>query len=366
MTILDSEKVDLLWKKVLYGVSKTASASQKFASNEVITSPTPVYASQIWAQTTAADIPPTPPGSTTSVVALRTGASAIRMTPDPTSTGGAYLACATFADVSTLEGAFIPTTFGTGYMVKVYVGNPATGPAARLYGDTTGEEYVFDYQSGVLFFPNALPATKVATIGSGSVSIATHGLYIEGYRYVGAFGFTGGSGNGGGSASSYVIADIAARDSLSLNVGDLVLVEDASGIATDAGPGEYAIYMKTGSGFRLLSTADSARSDALTDQVSLTASQTGTLNLGRIGNGARVLEILVEVVTPFDGTFEFTIGDLADDDRLLTPSDIDLQSIGFYGVYPTYRFPTGSETSLILTVTGTATVGQANITFTYA
>jgi len=34
MTISDAEKIDFLWKKVIYGVSKTAGATTKAGSNE--------------------------------------------------------------------------------------------------------------------------------------------------------------------------------------------------------------------------------------------------------------------------------------------------------------------------------------------
>ena len=85
MTISDSEKIDFLWKKVIYGVTKTAGATVKFGSNETVASPLTVYSGNIWTQADATNIPTTPPSSTTSVVKLYYGAQRIQCTNDPTS-----------------------------------------------------------------------------------------------------------------------------------------------------------------------------------------------------------------------------------------------------------------------------------------
>lgn len=187
MAILDSEKVDFLWKRIIYGVTKTANASVKLASNESIPSALPVYPSQVWKQ--AADIPGTPPGATATPVQVFVGADRLRLTLDPTSPPNvAWLATTTYPDVNSRQVDFIPPTFGTGYAVKVYIGDPNGGPAARIFPDTTNEEWVFDYAAGTFVFTSNIPGTKTATIGSGSVSIAGSGLYIEVYRYNGSKG----------------------------------------------------------------------------------------------------------------------------------------------------------------------------------
>jgi hypothetical protein len=362
MAISDSEKLDLLWKKVGFGVSKTATAGAKAGSNETVSSPLPVYSADIWTQTSATFIPPAPPASTTSVVAKLFGAQAIRMTNDATSAPNVtWLATTSFGDANSRIGDFIPATFGPGYVVQVYLGNPAT-KAARIFPDATGEEFAFDYVAGVLNFIGGLPTSKPASIGTGTVSL-TDGVYIQVYRYVGIKGVAA----AGSTSKNYVVADIAARDALTgLSAGDFIHVVDASGIPADASAGEYANYLWTGSAFSLVSTKDSARTDALTSTLVITPASPASISLGKIGNGARVVEVSVAVDTPFDGTFDIVIGDAVVADRLLDLNEADLKAIGNYVSNPVYVFPVGAETELKVSVTGTATVGHATVALTYA
>lgn len=359
MAISDSEKLDFLWKKVIYGVSKTASAAGKAGSNETIASPVAVYANNIWAQADNSNIPTSPPADTTSVVQKYSGASAIRCTADPTVSGNvSWLATGTYNDINTRMGDFIPTTFGSGYLVKVFIGNPNGGPAARIFPDTSGEEYVFDYTAGVLNFTGTVPANKTATVGVGTVSVATHGVYLEVYRYIGQKGTS--------TSKSSVVADIDARDALTPNAGDFVHVVDASGIPTDAAAGEYADYVYDGTAWRLVATQDSARSDSLTSKVTITSASSGTISLGRVGNGARVVEVSVEVTDEFDGDMAISVGDSGDNSRLMGADQNDLQGAGSYVTTPIYQFPAGQETEISIFVTGTATAGSANVIVTYA
>jgi hypothetical protein len=217
MAITIQEQVDFLWKRILYGVSKTAGSSAKFASNETVPSPLTVLPSSVWKK--ADSIPATPPLATTSIVTVLKGASAVQLTADPTSPPNvAWQACLTFNDLTTRLIDFIPPTFGVGYAVQVWIGNPVSGPAARIFPDTTGEEWVFDYAAGVLVFTGAIPANKTATVGAGPVSVATHGVYIQGYRY-------GGSKGVGLSADELPL--IPSR------LGQLVDVEDGTGTPTN-------------------------------------------------------------------------------------------------------------------------------------
>lgn len=194
MAITDSEKLDTVWKRVIGGLSKTASALTKFLSNETIPSSAPVLPSQVWKN--GDSIPTSPPGSDTSDIALYVGATALKMTNDATSPANiAWLACSSFGDASTRLKSFVPFSFGSGYSVKVYIGNPDTGPAARIFPDTSGEEWLFDYNAGVLIFMTAVPANKAATVGSGTVSVAADGIYIEVYQYIGPTGVGGDSGD---------------------------------------------------------------------------------------------------------------------------------------------------------------------------
>lgn len=173
MAILDTEKVDFLWKKIIFGVTKTAGALVKFGSNETIASPAPVLPSSVWKD--GDDIPAEP--AVSAIVLDHTGSSRIRATTDPTSPANqTWLATSTFGDVDSRLTAFIPPTFGSGYAVKVFVGDPQAG-GTRIFPDTTNEEFVFDYSAGVLIFTGNIPA-----------GVAASGIYLELYRYGGATG----------------------------------------------------------------------------------------------------------------------------------------------------------------------------------
>ena len=359
MAISDAEKLDFLWKKVIFGTSKTASAASKSGSNETIPSPLPVYAGNVWTQADPGNVPETPPGSSTSVITKFYGAQRIQMVMDPTSP----------ANVSwgaNGEKNFIPTTFGSGYLVRVWLGDPNGSKAARIFPDTTNQEYLFDYVSGVLTFTGTIPSGITATIGTGTVSVAVDGVYIEVYQYNGTTLETSISEMGG--AKSTVAADITARDAIvDMNAGDIVYVVDASGDPSAAGPGQYATYLWTGSAWQVIATEASARTDALTSSVDIDEnSWSGDLLIGNVGNGTRVVEVSVEVTEAFDGSADITIGDAGDNTRLLGLDGVDLQTIGVYVVNPVYQFPSGGNVDVYVYFTGSPTQGAAKVTITWA
>ena len=235
--------------------------------------------------------------------------------------------------------------------MKVYAGDPQT-TGVQIFPDANGEEFVFDYSAGVLHFPNAIPA-----------GVVSNGVYIVGYRYVGTKGLTG----AGGASKITVVANIAARDAqTNVAIGDMAFVTDASAIATDAGPGEYALYMWTGSNWKLISTQDSSGSDSKTSAVTLTAASTGTVALSRAGNGSRVVSCTVEVTTAFDGTFDITVGTDANQSWVMSVNDHDVKSVSTYYITSATQLSVTEETQINVYVSGSATVGNATVTLTYA
>jgi hypothetical protein len=195
MAIIDSEKLDYVWKKIIYGVTKTANAATKTASNEIIASPMIVTPSQVWADGDSLPVPA--PASATSAVAVFFGASRLQLTNDPTSPlDQTWIATSTVGDLTTRMVNFIPPSFDATYAVQVFVGDPNVGPAARIFPDTTGFEWVFDYAAGVLNFDSGIPTDLAATVGSGTVSVAGNGVYVQVYQYIGTIGISGGGGDG--------------------------------------------------------------------------------------------------------------------------------------------------------------------------
>lgn len=185
MPISQTNQVDYLFKKIGYGITKTANATVKSPSNETISSPLTIRGDVIWQQ--SASIPATIPASNSSVVTLYADSvsSAVQTTADATAP----------TSVSWKTGLtnWIDPSFGATYQVKVYLA-PTGNAAPQTYGtqifpDGTGANdfWFFDYNSGVLNFPDAIPS--VITSNPSKV------IYIVGARYVGQTGITSFVGN---------------------------------------------------------------------------------------------------------------------------------------------------------------------------
>jgi len=178
MAISDSQKVDFLWKKTIYGVTNTG-GSTKQGFEETVGSGAPVYGNSIMAQ----NVPVPAPNATGSVVHFYSKTSPIAMTVDPTTAGNlAWVATATQGNMSTRLTNWIPPAIDAGYLVEVYKGNPNAG-GTKLNGGTAGYEWVYDYTAGILRFVNALPVGVAAT--------GANALYLVGHRYIGTTGLGG-------------------------------------------------------------------------------------------------------------------------------------------------------------------------------
>ena len=179
MAITINQQVDYLYKKLGYSITKTDTPSNKSVSNETISSPLLIRGDTIWQQSSS--VPSTIPSSNSSVVTVYVDTlhSTIQTTNDATS--------ATSRTWLTGYQDWIPASFGSTYQVKVYVA-PTGNASPQTYGtqlfpDGTGigDEWFFDYQSGVLNFAgNVLP----------SVSFVGNSVFVSGARYTGPKGVT--------------------------------------------------------------------------------------------------------------------------------------------------------------------------------
>lgn len=177
MTISDTQKTDFLWKKVIFGATNT-STNGKQGYEESIGSKMPVFASDILAEA----IPTPAPNSTTGVLNYYGTGTPLRFTVDPTVSGNrTWIACSTHGTLTTRIGDWVPPSIDPTYLVEVY--KSATTSADMIAGNklnqgTNNNEYIFDYQSGVLTFVNTVP--------SGITS-----LWLVGHRYIGGKGLGG-------------------------------------------------------------------------------------------------------------------------------------------------------------------------------
>lgn len=174
MAITDSQKVDYLFKKLGYNVTKTDTAAVKSPSNESIASPISVRGGSIWTQSDI--IPATIPVSNSSVVTLYTDAtsSTVQAVNDGTASANRTW--------KTNLTDWIDASFGSTYQVKIYLattGNSAPQTyGTQLFADGSGnnDEWFFDYTSGVLnFIGTSLP----------SVSFTGKSIFVVGARYAG-------------------------------------------------------------------------------------------------------------------------------------------------------------------------------------
>jgi hypothetical protein len=219
MAISDIQKIDYLWKKIGYGVSKSDVESNKGATNEAIASPLLLRSDKIWGD--AADIPSVLPATSANPVTVYIGANAVECTEDGTAS-----ARRTWLTGST---DWIPTEFGATYNVKVYADSSgaadptSTGTQLFAVGAGNNDEWFFDYQAGTVHFigtnlPSVLTASKV--------------IYVVGAVYSGAFGPSASGGTqfggviiGGGDGGTEITTppgedlDVGAGGSGDTNIG---------------------------------------------------------------------------------------------------------------------------------------------------
>lgn len=206
MAISDAQKIDLLFKKLAYGVTKTDTNAQKAATNEAIASPLLNRSDKLWSQ--SGSIPSVAPGSTTGVVKYY---EVYELEADITaSTNRTWL---------TNKTDWIPPEFGSTYQAKIYIhsandSDNAVDISNQVFaaGSGNNDEWYFDYQAGVLNF-----------IGTNLPSgISGNSVYIRAYVYNGNFGLSGGSA---GFDSDQVVA-IINENSQGLTDSDLKAIAD--------------------------------------------------------------------------------------------------------------------------------------------
>ena len=169
MAISDTQKVDLLWKKVGFSKTKTDTNANKKAPNEAIVSDLIIKPAEVWSD--VGSIPSTIPGSNTSILRIYTE---LETTEDGTATNKRTWKTGTTN--------WVPPKFGATYQLKVYVdsagsSNPASN-GTQLFetGSGNDDEWYFDYQSGTLNF-----------IGTNLPSGVSDGksIFVSGAKYQG-------------------------------------------------------------------------------------------------------------------------------------------------------------------------------------
>jgi hypothetical protein len=177
MAITDSQKVDILYKK-LSGVSKTDTGTAKSPANEANASPQLSPGSTVWQQDYYIPNVTTLPTSNSSVVTVYRDST--------TSTVQAVSLAESAANETWATNLtnWISPQFGAGYQVKLYAApsgtsNPqTTGINLPVGGSGNADSWYFDYIAGIVNFAD----TNVPTAVAGNV------VYVVGARYTGVTG----------------------------------------------------------------------------------------------------------------------------------------------------------------------------------
>jgi hypothetical protein len=178
----DNQKVDYLWKKIVYGAAKTDISGNIDATNEPNPSPLLIRGDKILQQSDL--IANIIPGSNSSVVTVYPTTLPVECI----STAGIPTPTLTWQTGQTF---WIPPEFGSTYQIKVYIspsgqaGNVLTkGTQVFATGSGNNDLWVFDYQSGILNFNS----NNTPYAGGAPISFTGNSVYISGAVYSGAFG----------------------------------------------------------------------------------------------------------------------------------------------------------------------------------
>lgn len=232
----DSQKVDFLWKKIVYGAAKTDIAGNIDATQEPYASPLLIRGDRIWQD--SVNIPTVIPGSNSAPVTVYTTSLPVECTsaagiPTPTLTW------------ITGRTNWVPPEFGSTYQVKVYIspsgqaGNVLTkGTQVFATGTGNNDLWVFDYQSGILNFnSNNTPYS-----GASPISFTGNSVYISGAIYSGNIGLPT-SSNIGNAILGYFSFNGNTISSIETN-GNIVL--DPPGTGTVLFAGTSAVGLPSG------------------------------------------------------------------------------------------------------------------------
>lgn len=170
MSLNDSQKLDILWKKLNFGKAET-DVLGKEGYNEVIPSPVPTYSKDVWQEAELIPIPPTLGVGLTDITEYLT----VQCTSDSSVSGNKTWLTTTIAgDPLSIVGDWVDTTFSPEYLVEVYDADPSNG-GSLLNRATPDEEWNFDYIAGVLYFANNIPS-------------GLNQVWIRAFRYIGGKG----------------------------------------------------------------------------------------------------------------------------------------------------------------------------------
>lgn len=158
--------------------------------------------------------------------------------------------------------------------------------------------------------------------------------------------------------TNYVIDNMSQLDDLSPFIGDGVHV-------LDSGNGEWNELKYTTSGWVIIATEDSARTDADTLSITIVPEDKGQIYIGTVSANSRISNITIVVTEAFnDDSMTINVGDATTPDVLFNDSFIDLMTTGTYTNTPSNVYTT--ETDIFAVISNhTSLIGELKIIISY-
>lgn len=279
-----------------------------------------------------------------------------------TTNGSQYAGVSTPEDMVTdINAAGIPNLTATS-TTTVLTLTEANGNAINIYNgnaDTGGYNYVGSSNVSGLDATTSATGTerlKLTRSNGGPIDIFESTEYFRNNvgiasGHTGMFPLAMNIEQGIRTGGTTLVGTISARDALSAQAGDQAYV-------TNAGDGEWALYLYTGGSWVEISNQDSATVDAKTLTTTFTMPAGGfgnssTNNLGNISQGRKITAVSVEVHTAFSGYSGGTlpnieVGTISDPDVFCDDVSNDLTDATDFMCFPEFVHPSTASDELVI------------------
>lgn len=164
------------------------------------------------------------------------------------------------------------------------------------------------------------------------------------------------------STTTYVVNNQTELAAISAKVGDTAFVSDSG---NPLGPQEWAYYIYHNGSWVLVSTQDTAgQQKSYKTTVAWNGMNTNLIH--RVDHNVRVINVSVEVTTPFNGGAALTVGDSNNLARHMSDYENDLSETGVYYSFPNHLYNETTEIHVNAYLNkGNATQGEAEVLITY-
>lgn len=262
-----------------------------------------------------------------------------------------------------------------GIYVKTYVaGNPGEYPSVGYVIDLDYPRVdYFRYRTAgpVIKFPSTsgLPGNKLylnpESQGGVSADVPPGRRYPQLIKLDNTRAIWIGYGQTEGAIASFVVSNSSQLSTLTDAVdGDFAYAESTG---QQQGDGEWGLYFKADSQWKLVATEDSATTDARTIKVIITYDGPTTISAHRVSSDSRIVNVAVKVTQRWDDpTATLTIGDDSVHDRFMPAELNDLTIIDEYQTLPSYKYSAVAEPVIkVFLNSAGSTQGSAQVIFTY-